>query len=191
MRFLCSLLACLLLMQPASAKGRRYIRIVASDDTCLMQAQKYWVRDTVLRCLERDMTLSDTEALLCSIGVPARCVWRQWSPPGLHPQGDTLYVTLGAGNGRNWWGVLCDEEQIHSLFSTQKKSGASFYAARLDRDVVFPLFSKVLNLFTFRSPPAASADCSDGSEAVSAHPAWNWLPSVSAFQNSRYRCTGR
>lgn len=191
MRFLCSLLMCLLLVQTASAKERLYIRIVASDDTCLMQAQKHWVRDTVLRCLERDMTLSDTEALLCSMGVPARCVWRQWSPPGLHPQGDTLYITLGAGNGRNWWGVLCDEEQLRSLFSTQKKSGASFYAARMDRDVVFPLFSKVLNLFTFRSPPAASADCSDGSKAVSVHPAWNWSPSVSAFQNSRYRCTGR
>ena len=180
---------CILLCPGARSEECRYIRVVGSDNTALMQTQKYVARDLALRILDQDMSPEMLEQALLDAGIPAACTVLRWAPNCLYPTENTLYITLGKGAGRNWWGVLCSQDSIRSLFDTQKKSGISFYAAHMDRQVSFPILSLILSVFNFRSPQAPAADSSGVSAAASVHPAWNWWPSASAFQSFQYRCT--
>ena len=87
-----------------------YLRVVARNDSPEAQAEKRRVRDAVLaacpaRCDDPGALLPAVRRAAASI-APCRTDIRPWTPGGGVPSAATVYIVLGEGNGRNWWGVL-------------------------------------------------------------------------------------
>ncbi len=107
----------------ASSEGV-YLRVVGSDDTFTAQAQKLAVRDAVLDvfkdapaftpALYQDMKNAATSAAACDVRL------KLWRPSHDYPLAPTVYITLGEGRGRNWWGVLYED----SLFFFSEDDGS-------------------------------------------------------------------
>ncbi len=87
-----------------------YLRVIARDDSPSAQAEKLMVRDAVtvacpISCADPADLLPLARSVVLSL-ADGKAEIRIWSPGGGAPPAPTLYITLGPGNGRNWWGVL-------------------------------------------------------------------------------------
>lgn len=124
------------------------LRVIAHDDTALMQSQKLLVRKRVLDALQSGGGRDDIVRALDLMHVPYRMHVQRYSPGVPYPAQSTLVITLGKGQGRNWFGVLCRDWERFSFLWTQKKSGAYPCAARDDMQVVFPWFHRLMRFFS-------------------------------------------
>lgn len=111
MRVLFCLIASVLLS--LSPGERWYVRVVARSDAPAAQTEKIRVRDAVLRACPEKLQALPTAlprilAAAGDIAPDAAVTVRPWAPAG-HPARPTLYVSLGEGAGRNWWGVLYED----------------------------------------------------------------------------------
>ena len=102
----------LLLMQMggiAHSEEYRYMRVVSRDHTQQAQTEKIKVRDAVLSMLPEDF--KDWEGYLPEIEKKVKEMSdghveiKKWAPPGME-SASCLYITLGRGDGPNWWGIL-------------------------------------------------------------------------------------
>ena len=97
------------LMLSAEGCGPWYMRVVARDDTAAGQTEKIRVRDGLLPCYSPEegvlAALPRMKRTAEELAADARVEIRLWAPAGRVPA-PTVYVTLGLGEGRNWWGVL-------------------------------------------------------------------------------------
>lgn len=100
MRFLLILVMFLSFAFPAKATEKMYMRVVARDDSPAAQMEKYIVRDAAL-------FLGPEHAAALGKWYPSCRVERKiWQPDEKTPPAETVYITIGPGEGRNWWGVL-------------------------------------------------------------------------------------
>ena len=97
---------------PAAAEQTEtvYLRVIARDDSEAAQAEKLRLRDAVAavcpaRC-DHPETLLPLIQSVAAAYAPCEVEIRVWTPGGGVPPAPTLYITLGPGTGRNWWGVL-------------------------------------------------------------------------------------
>ncbi len=103
-RFFCILLLGAAVLLPVQARGEAYIRILAQDDSLAAQREKILFRDVLLsRCAGEEALF----AALAEMEAAGLLEWeiRPWAPAG-HPLRPAVYIALGEGRGRNWWGVL-------------------------------------------------------------------------------------
>lgn len=102
-RFFCFLL--LLICLPFAGRGEMYVRIISRDDSLAAQMEKMKFRDDILPLLPQNP--AELPAALEKIRQEYGCrIWMQcWAPQGEKLQ-PTVYIALGAGGGKNWWGVL-------------------------------------------------------------------------------------
>ena len=114
-RIYTGMLALLLACCTFAAKGEEawYLRVIGRDDTPAAQAEKLRVRDEVLSLCPRQA--SQLEESLPAIRqaaertAPCRVEVRLWRPHAGVPAAPTVYITIGEGRGRNWWGVLYED----------------------------------------------------------------------------------
>ena len=111
-KFVCLILSALLSL-PVGASAEWYVRVVARGDGPAAQAEKIRVREAVLSACPRDPealfdALPRILAAARRIAPDADVTVRPWAPEG-RDCCPTLYVTLGKGQGRNWWGVLYED----------------------------------------------------------------------------------
>ena len=113
-RWACAAAALWLLFSvPGKAAERWYIRVVAENDTPAAQAEKIRVRDAALAaCPPEPGGLwegLDAVRRAAEKAAPCRVEIRPWAPAAGMLPGPTLYITLGAGEGHNWWGILYED----------------------------------------------------------------------------------
>ncbi len=111
-KFVCLILSALLSL-PVGASAEWYVRVMARGDGPAAQAEKIRVREAVLSACPRDPAalfdaLPRILAAARRIAPDADVTVRPWAPEG-KAQRPTLYVALGEGKGRNWWGVLYED----------------------------------------------------------------------------------
>lgn len=100
MRFLLVWMMCMgLALSGAAGEEIRYMRVVARDDSPSAQREKMLVRDAAIACWP------DTEKLEAFF-PDCRVSERIWQPDKNTAPAKTVYITIGQGQGRNWWGVL-------------------------------------------------------------------------------------
>ena len=92
---------------------RWYLRVIGRDDTRAGQEEKMRVRNAVLAACPEDggklsACLSKIKKAARS-AAPCEVEIRLWAPGPMYPAAPTLYVTVGAGRGHNWWGVLYED----------------------------------------------------------------------------------
>lgn len=137
-RFLCLLLCVLFAIGSSlSAKAEtQYLRVIAQSNSALAQEEKLRVRDAVLCALP-----ASPDALPAALGsiawaarriAPCQVSLRFWQPPN-EPPALTLYIEIGAAEGRNWWGVLYPELLALTAESTSAPSRSG--------DTTQPVFS--------------------------------------------------
>jgi len=81
------------------------MRVVANSDAKEDQAMKLAVRDAVLSALAiQTLQIKAIRSVARSIDPSARVRFNRQTFEGCTTK--TLLITLGAGVGRNWWGVL-------------------------------------------------------------------------------------
>ncbi|MBE5777091.1 MAG: hypothetical protein E7326_06245 [Clostridiales bacterium] len=124
------------------------LRVIAHDDTALMQSQKLLVRKRALDALQSGGGRDEIASALDSLHIPYALHVQSYSPGAPYPLQSTLVITLGKGQGRNWFGVLCRDFAQASFLWTQKKSGALTCAAQGDMQVVFPWLHGLIRFFT-------------------------------------------
>lgn len=130
MRFLIVLILCISLIFPAQAHERLYMRVVAGSNTPAAQLEKYAVRNLAL-------LLGPDRAYLLEIWLPRCRVERKiWQPDEKTSPAETVYITIGPGMGRNWWGVIYPE--------------SAAWASGEGEGLLFPFFSWLRELFIFR-----------------------------------------
>ncbi len=102
-----------LLCAPVPARGDIYLRVIADSDAEEAQALKLRVRDAALAVCQDDAAPSPAllAGIKCAVNAVAPCevALVLWRPDQEHPPAPTVRVTLGSGEGRNWWGVLYEE----------------------------------------------------------------------------------
>ena len=87
-----------------------YIRIIARDDSPPAQEEKILLRDALLplfpeKAEELSAFLPHITAVAQAL-APCSVEMRAWSPHQKTPPAPTVYITIGEGGGKNWWGVL-------------------------------------------------------------------------------------
>ena len=124
MRRLFFVVCVMLLLLPGQAKAERYMRVVARDDSPAAQREKMMVRNLALvlgpealRDMRRDVKVEQ----------------KRWQPDEKTPPAQTVYITIGPGMGRNWWGVLYPE--------------SAAWAASEGTGLLFPFFNWLRELF--------------------------------------------
>ncbi len=145
------LILCLSLAVPPpaqAAEGRWYLRVIARDDSREAQEEKLRVRNAVLAvCPAR------TEALAAALPMihktaektaPCRVSVRIWRPNGQTPPAPTIYITVGEGAGRNWWGVLYD----NAVLLAQAEGSADGPAEEIE--FVWPLWEWLKGLLGWK-----------------------------------------
>lgn len=111
-------LAAMLFLSPlcAEAEGTWYLRVVAQDDTPAAQAEKLRVRDAVWALCPADAAALPRAlpAISATAGgmAPCRTEIRLWTPDKKTPVAPTVYITIGAAEGHNWWGVLYEDSLL-------------------------------------------------------------------------------
>ncbi|MBE5787611.1 MAG: hypothetical protein E7324_08750 [Clostridiales bacterium] len=102
-------LICMIVFTAAGRGDGMYIRVVSRDDSADAQMEKIRVRDAVLPLLPEDAErlAAHWDAICDAANAVASCQVqiRPWAPEGM-PMRDTLYITVGGGEGPNWWGIL-------------------------------------------------------------------------------------
>jgi len=110
-----------------------YIRVVSREDTKQAQAEKMQIRDALLPLIPENE--GELEAALCAIESRAneitdcRVEILEWAPAGM-ASAPCLYITVGAGMGPNWWGILY-------------RNGVSMFSQDIEREetkFVWPAF---------------------------------------------------
>lgn len=147
-----ALAAVLLLALPTAhaEKDIFYIRVIAHDDTAYCQHQKILARDKLLSLLQAGYSEpAQLESALKAEGFPATISLRIWTPQGPYAAQPTLYVTLGDGQGHNWWGILCADAQKWDFLQAHKKSDASSDVASNNMQLVFPLLERLFSFLIF------------------------------------------
>lgn len=120
MRFLCGLICFLLLAGNALGEEKNlYMRVVARDDTTAGQREKMLVRNWALLCWPE---MENVEKAFPDCEV----TYRFWQPDKNTAPAGTVYITIGQGQGQNWWGVLYPDsihwaggekgEEVHIAF---------------------------------------------------------------------------
>lgn len=128
-----------------------YIRVVAHDDTVNCQQQKVLARDMLLSQWQAGLLdPAQLEAALRAAGFPASVSLRNWTPGAPYAAQPTLYVTLGAGKGHNWWGILCTDALEWDFLQCDAKSDAPSGVASSNIRLVFPLLERLLSFLFFR-----------------------------------------
>lgn len=137
----------------AAAADIQYIRIVSSDPSEIAQARKMQARRLILPLMKNDHAY-DAEVLaklaqnrLEAAGYCVTADIRTWSPDRVHPPAATLYITIGQGQGRNWWGILCRESWQWTFLQRNEKSSVPSNAASQNITLEFPLIRKLFSLF--------------------------------------------
>ena len=135
---------CVLLALPlpfgAQAQEAWYMRVVARGNGASAQLEKRYVRDAALSALEDtppDAAIARIGAAIQAVAPDSRVEIRNWQPDQNTPPARTVYITIGEGGGKNWWGVL----YVDSLSLTGEKTD--------DEAVVFvwPWFDWLARLF--------------------------------------------
>ena len=112
-RALIAMLAALCVCGTARGEETWYMRVIARDDTALGQTEKERVRDAALSALPR--RAADIPACLGQIAraanriAPCTAEIRLWSPDENTPAAPSVYLTVGSGQGHNWWGILYED----------------------------------------------------------------------------------
>ncbi len=88
----------------------RLLRVVGADDSDTAQREKLAARDIALAALAKANVLGllRARAILKKALPDARVTLRLFAPDG-RVKAPTVQIALGAGAGRNWWGLLCPE----------------------------------------------------------------------------------
>ena len=106
--FLCSML--ISFAAGAKAEERMYLRVIARNDSAQAQEEKLRVRDAVIAACPEDRrylpAFFDGIKKAAESVAPCRVEIKEWSPDDRIPAALTLYVTVGEGQGHNFWGVL-------------------------------------------------------------------------------------
>ena len=130
--FLALVLAAMLFLLPlcAGAEETWYLRVVARDDSPAAQAEKLRVRDAVLAmcpCDAADLP-SYLPAISAAAGKMAPCQTeiRLWTPDEKTLAAPTVYITIGAAEGKNWWGVLYEDSLLLAQADEQPQEGVVF-----------------------------------------------------------------
>lgn len=114
------ILLCLLFMMPFPApslshtgfapEGTWYIRIIARDDSPAAQEEKLFLRDRLLPLFpENPRALPAYFSSIRSAArqlAPCEAEIRFWTPDEKTLPAPTVYITIGEGGGKNWWGML-------------------------------------------------------------------------------------
>ena len=129
MRFLIAIWLCAVFVLPASAEENMYMRVVARDNSAWGQTEKYMVRNAAL--LLGEERVSALEWWLPDVRVERKT----WQPDEKTPPAETVYITIGPGEGRNWWGVLYPES-------------AGWAVCPEGEGIEFPFFSWLWALFS-------------------------------------------
>ena len=107
------LLIVLLSPHDAHAENRFYLRVVGDSDAAAAMRTKTQVRDALLSaCPENPCLLPAALPYLSDIANQiADCTvsMRYWSPIKNGPALPTLYVQVGEGRGKNWFGLLYED----------------------------------------------------------------------------------
>lgn len=112
-------LTAMLFLMPlcGGAEETWYLRVVARDDTPAAQAEKLRVRDAVWAvCPSNASTLP---SCLSALSIAAREITpccqvelKSWTPDEKTPAAPTVYITIGAAEGKNWWGILYEDSLL-------------------------------------------------------------------------------
>lgn len=100
----------------ARAEGTWYLRVIGRDNTPAAQAEKLRVRDAILavcpaHAADLAHALPALEAAAEEI-TACQVTLQRWSPDEKTPAAPTVYITLGAGSGKNWWGLLYEDSLL-------------------------------------------------------------------------------
>ena len=136
------LLLLVLSLAPVSGLSEICLRVVARDDSPEAQAEKLRVRDTVLSLLPGDERLLPLAWPLLQKAAEkqADChlSLRLYTPPGQKTPRLTVYLVIGRGEGKNWFGVLYPETLLLCGEKTEEET-VIFY---------FPLLSFLFSVLT-------------------------------------------
>lgn len=120
---------------PLFEKGELlYMRVVARDDSPPAQREKIRVRNRAFRL--GPGRVKELESLFPGCRVERKT----WQPDTKTPPAQTVYITLGPGEGKNWWGVLYGDSV---WWAATERMGE-------DVNITFPFLSWVWGLFTGR-----------------------------------------
>lgn len=117
---------CLLCLPGRAGGEAMYMRVVARGNSLPAQTEKITVRNIVLL-----LGPGAAEKMGCRVEV------KQWQPDEKTPPARTWYITIGAGAGRNWWGVLYPES---IWWAAEEGKGEEI-------SLSFPFFSWLYRLF--------------------------------------------
>ncbi|MBQ9944818.1 MAG: hypothetical protein IJO67_10710 [Clostridia bacterium] len=127
MRFFILTVMCVLFAFPLQAEETMYMRVVARSDAPAAQLEKQAVRTVALLLGPEHAGLLETWHPQC------RVERKTWQPDEKTPPAETVYITIGPGMGRNWWGVLYPE--------------SAAWAASEGTGLLFPFFNWLRELF--------------------------------------------
>ena len=127
---------------PGGAFSEICLRVVARDNTREAQEEKIRVRNRVLGLVPQDekKLIAAWPLLQKAVQAEADCALslRFYTPPTQKTPRLTVYITIGPGEGKNWFGVLFDEALLLCGEKTESELTV-FY---------FPLISFLLSLFS-------------------------------------------
>ena len=126
------------------AEERWYYRVIAKNDTMEAQQEKTRVRDAALAaCPKNGEELADSLDSIKKAAesiAPCRVEIKAWSPDEKTPLAPTLYITVGAGQGHNCWGVLYPD-------SLEMAKAGDIPEEPERVEFVWPIWSWILSLF--------------------------------------------
>lgn len=85
-------------------KGETRLRILANSDSPEDQVTKNRVRDAILSLKQTNVCMPEMLAIAQLIDPTARASRGMYHFGGY--ASDAVIITLGAGEGHNWWGIL-------------------------------------------------------------------------------------
>ena len=139
---------------PGGAFAQIGLRVVARDDSPEAQAEKMQVRDKIFPLLPREERMLPLAWPLLQKAARAekdcRLSLRFYTPPGERTPRLTVQITIGRGEGKNWFGVLFREALFFCGEKTEKETLVCY----------FPLLSLLFSVFT--GAPAAPVRWSGG-----------------------------
>ena len=123
-----------------------YMRVIGRDDSPAAQAEKLRVRDAALSaCPDNALGLPFALPAIrreAENAAPCDVTLRLWAPAGEEKARPTLYITVGAGQGHNWWGVLYDG----ALRMAQAEETEEEPARDAEPEFIWPLWEWLLGL---------------------------------------------
>lgn len=119
MRIFCMVLCICMLVFPAPSRAEErpwYFRMIARDDSPAAQAEKIRLRDQLLPLFpsQEEEFLHQLPLILAAARASGDCRAQIliWSPDEKTPPAPTVYITIGKGGGKNWWGLLYQDAYL-------------------------------------------------------------------------------